>query len=618
MGDENPIRTLGDYSKPSHEGYRNTIELPVGNNVVPLRSDTIRLVQNGCSFHGLRSEDPNSLSTLGTAKFGNDQIAQILGYGDLVQGKVTIKRVYYVEGLNHNLFSVGQFCDADLEVAFQKSTCYICDLKGNVLLTASSSQAWLWHRRLSHLNFDTINLLLKYDIVTSLPKLKFIKDHSSCKLGKAKRYSTQSRAYKVYNKRTRVIVKTIHVNFDELPNMASDRVSSDPVLQCPTMALEHASLSLGPQSQEMFLIQPRHTVLLGDNRACAIMGIGKVRVQMKDGSSFVLENVRYIPELKRNLISLGTLYREGYTVKLQNGRVNMVKASVGIQEKESLAQVWHKRLGHISEAGLHELERRDVLGNKGLGKPELCENCALRKSTRVCFSRGQHTTKGVIDYVHADLWGPSRVESMSGYRYFLSIVDDYSRRVERNNLCKESGIARHLTVAGTPQQNGPAERMNRTLLNKVRSPFIALEKKTPMDLCSGHPVNYEMLRIFSCVAYSYVNQGKLKPRAIKCIFLGDVVFNKSLIYKDTLKGAGTADSRKEVEFEVELQGNRVEPTVDPYTGENPGNEDEEQDEEPQQQNLDNYVMVLYREKRTTTIPARYMDEGNVSLSRPSG
>ncbi|GKC32256.1 zinc finger, CCHC-type containing protein [Tanacetum coccineum] len=59
MGDKNHIRTLVDYSKPNHEGYRNTIELPKGNNVVPLRSDTIRLVQNGCSFHGLRSEDPN-------------------------------------------------------------------------------------------------------------------------------------------------------------------------------------------------------------------------------------------------------------------------------------------------------------------------------------------------------------------------------------------------------------------------------------------------------------------------------------------------------------------------------------------------------------------------------
>nr|GEV64016.1 zinc finger, CCHC-type [Tanacetum cinerariifolium] len=56
MEDVNPIRTLRDNSKPSHEGYKNTTELPVGNNVVPLRSDTIRLVQNGCSFHGLKTE----------------------------------------------------------------------------------------------------------------------------------------------------------------------------------------------------------------------------------------------------------------------------------------------------------------------------------------------------------------------------------------------------------------------------------------------------------------------------------------------------------------------------------------------------------------------------------
>nr|GFC87168.1 integrase, catalytic region, zinc finger, CCHC-type, peptidase aspartic, catalytic [Tanacetum cinerariifolium] len=74
---------------------------------------------------------------LGTVKFGNVQIVPILGYGYLVQGAVTIKRVYYVKGLNHNLFSIGQFYDADLEVAFQKSTCYIRDLKGNDLLTGS-------------------------------------------------------------------------------------------------------------------------------------------------------------------------------------------------------------------------------------------------------------------------------------------------------------------------------------------------------------------------------------------------------------------------------------------------------------------------------------------------
>ncbi|GKE89842.1 retrovirus-related pol polyprotein from transposon TNT 1-94 [Tanacetum coccineum] len=154
---------------------------------------------------------------MGMVMFGNDQIAPIPGYEDLVQGNVTIKRVYYVEGLNHNLFTVGQFCDADLEVAFRKSTCYIRDLKGNDLLIgsrgtdlysitlqdstspnpiclmakATSSQAWLWHRRLSHLNFDTINLLSKNNIVNGLPKLKFVKDHlcSSCELGKAKRKS---------------------------------------------------------------------------------------------------------------------------------------------------------------------------------------------------------------------------------------------------------------------------------------------------------------------------------------------------------------------------------------------------------------------------------------------
>nr|GFB01002.1 retrovirus-related Pol polyprotein from transposon TNT 1-94 [Tanacetum cinerariifolium] len=125
-----------------------------------------------------------------------------------------IKRVYYFEGLNHNLFSVSQFCDADLDVASRKSTSFVRDLRGNDLLTgnhrsdiytislqetsaptpicfmakSSPTQAWLWHRRLFHLNFDTINLVSKKDIVNGLPKLKYLKDQlcSSCELSKAK------------------------------------------------------------------------------------------------------------------------------------------------------------------------------------------------------------------------------------------------------------------------------------------------------------------------------------------------------------------------------------------------------------------------------------------------
>ncbi|GJW66548.1 integrase, catalytic region, zinc finger, CCHC-type containing protein, partial [Tanacetum coccineum] len=151
------------------------------------------IVDSGCTKHmtGNLSLLCNFVEKyLGTVRFGNDQFALILGYGNLVQGNITIKRVYYIEGLNHNLFSVGQFCDADLEVAFRKSTCFVRDLQGNDLLTgnrrtnlytislqettsstliclmakASPTQAWLWHRRLSHLNFDYINLLSKKDV----------------------------------------------------------------------------------------------------------------------------------------------------------------------------------------------------------------------------------------------------------------------------------------------------------------------------------------------------------------------------------------------------------------------------------------------------------------------
>nr|GEV04225.1 hypothetical protein [Tanacetum cinerariifolium] len=156
------------------------------------------IVDSGCTKHmtsNLKLLCNFVEKFLGTIRFGNDQFAPIIGYGDFVQGNVTINRVYYGEGLNHNLFSVGQFCDADLEVAFRKSTCFVRDLQGNNLLTASPTQAWLWHQRLSHLNFNYINMLSKKDIVIGLPKLKYVKDQlcSSCELSKEKRGSFKSK-----------------------------------------------------------------------------------------------------------------------------------------------------------------------------------------------------------------------------------------------------------------------------------------------------------------------------------------------------------------------------------------------------------------------------------------
>ncbi|GKF23904.1 hypothetical protein Tco_0076226, partial [Tanacetum coccineum] len=97
-------------------------------------------LDSGCSKHMTeqRSQLINFVSNiLGTVRSGNDHIEKIMGYGDYHLGNVTILRVYYVEGLGHNLFSVGQFCDSDLEVAFQKHMCYVQNLVGADLLSGS-------------------------------------------------------------------------------------------------------------------------------------------------------------------------------------------------------------------------------------------------------------------------------------------------------------------------------------------------------------------------------------------------------------------------------------------------------------------------------------------------
>ncbi|GJT37496.1 hypothetical protein Tco_0937361 [Tanacetum coccineum] len=97
-------------------------------------------LDSGCSKHitGDRSQLTNFVHKfLGTVKFDNDQIAKIMGYGDYQIGNITILRVYYVEGLGQNLFFVGQFCDSDLEVAFRKHTCFVCNLEGVDLLSGS-------------------------------------------------------------------------------------------------------------------------------------------------------------------------------------------------------------------------------------------------------------------------------------------------------------------------------------------------------------------------------------------------------------------------------------------------------------------------------------------------
>ena len=235
--------------------------------------------------------------------------------------------------------------------------------------------------------------------------------------------------------------------------------------------------------------------------------------------------------------------------------------------------------------------RYELLKGTKTCKLNFCEHCVVGKKTRVKFGTANHDTREILEYVHSDVWGPTKTASIGGSHYFVIFVDDFSRRVwvytmrakdevleifvkwkklvetqtgrkikvlRSDNggeytsdpflqVCQNEGIKRHFTVRHTPQQNGVAERMNSTLLEKVRYmlsnasldkkfwaeavsyashlvnrlPSAAIGGKTPMEMWSGkYAQDYDSLRVFGCPAYYHVKDGKLDPRARKAIFVG--------------------------------------------------------------------------------------------------
>ncbi|GKD71213.1 integrase, catalytic region, zinc finger, CCHC-type containing protein [Tanacetum coccineum] len=261
-----------------------------------------------CSKHmtGQRSQLINFVEKfLGTVRFGNDHIAKIMGYGDYQIGNVTISRVYYVEGLGHNLFSMGQFCDFDLEVAFWKHTCFVRNFKGADLLIgfrntnlytlsivdmmrsspicllskASKTKSWKskkhTHKPKSEdtiqekLRIESINgmkyILVIVDDYSRKPDLKYLHvfgalcypTNDSEDLAKLKPkadigifigYAPAKKAYRIYNRRTRLIMEKIHVNFNELTAMASEQFGLGPTLHEMTPGTISSGLVQNPRS----------------------------------------------------------------------------------------------------------------------------------------------------------------------------------------------------------------------------------------------------------------------------------------------------------------------------------------------------------------------------------
>ena len=478
-------------------------------------------------------------------------------------------------------------------------------------------------------------------------------------------------------------------------------------------------------------------VYLEGNQPCKIVGIGSISLKNHDGLTRVLTDVRYIPKLEKNLISLGTLESKGFTIIMQNGILKVVSGvlvvmkgirrnnlylyqgstvagiTTAVPEADKVAEMsrlCHMRLGHAGEKSLQTLAMQGLLKGAKTCKLDFCEQCVLGKQKRVKFGTAIHNTEGILDYIHTDIWGPAKTTSLGGKHYFVTFVDDFSRRVwvytlkskdevfetflvwkkmvenqtgrkikvlrfdngteyindQFSYFCNKEGISRHFTVRDTPQQNGVAERMNRTLLEKVRCmlsnagldkqfwaeavmyashliyrlPSAALNGKTPLVVWSGKPINdYDTLHVFGSTTYYHVKESKLDPRAKKALFMGvtlgvkgyrlwclsskkiissrDVTFDESaMLKKVTTDGKVLEKTFQQPEGRlpqvegtqklVEFQTTSVIPVEDQQTEhEADVGEEEVSNKEPQQQH--DLPISIRRPRREVRKPTRFED-----------
>uniref|UniRef100_A0A2N9IQJ1 CCHC-type domain-containing protein n=1 Tax=Fagus sylvatica TaxID=28930 RepID=A0A2N9IQJ1_FAGSY len=299
------------------------------------------------------------------------------------------------------------------------------------------------------------------------------------------------------------------------------------------------------------------SVRMGNDAACTIIGMGTIKIKMSDGVVRTLEEVRHIPDMRKNLISLGTLDSKGYSYKSENGIMKVSKGAMIVMTGQKISSnvykllgntilggvaavvesedddtlLWHMRLGHISERGMRELHKRNLL--TGI------------KKAWVYFLKNKSEA-----FAKFKIW-KAEVENQTGRKIKCLRTENGTEYRDGDFLkfCEEHGIKRHFTVRKTPQQNGVAERLNRTItetarclrlnaeLPKIfwaeavdmacyiinRSSRVALDGKVAEEVWTAQEVDYSFMRIFGCPAYVHISgedRSKLDPKSKKCIFLG--------------------------------------------------------------------------------------------------
>ncbi|KAF1334706.1 Integrase catalytic core protein, partial [Globisporangium splendens] len=371
-------------------------------------------------------------------------------------------------------------------------------------------------------------------------------------------------------------------------------------------------------------------VHLADDGVVQAIGSGDIVMTMKTPSGDkkgVLTNVWHIPKLTRNLFSVGRftkdvapmmfdiskgLFKLCMTpVKTESARVASAAADIPRAGKSYL---WHLRLGHIGHGGLDAIVKQKLgvgIDITSVSKWELCGGCALGKQTRVSFqSTAPERAKNVLDVVHSDVCGPMQTATFSDKRYFVTFIDDKSRfcvvfllrsksevldkfvqfvkfaetqtgrrvKVLRSDnggeyasskfaaFCRDRGIVQQFTPPYTPQLNGVAERMNRTLVESARCmiehaglskqywgeavataaflrnrcPTRAIgHDKSPHEVWTQKKPLLKNLKVFGCHAYVHVpseKRSKLGARSVLCRFLGYSDHEKAYRFEELSSG----------------------------------------------------------------------------------
>ncbi|GAA0159882.1 hypothetical protein LIER_16562 [Lithospermum erythrorhizon] len=179
-------------------------------------------------------------------------------------------------------------------------------------------------------------------------------------------------------------------------------------------------------------------VVDGHTHYTDVVGIGSINLRTHDGKFYTLNDVRHVPHMTKNLISLSLLDTKGFSFKGECGVLHVYNGSKvilkGVKrvassevDKEDMTKLWHMRLGHMSERGMQILAKDNLLGRHEIKDLGFYEHCVFGKLHRSKFPKTTHRINGTLDYIHVDCWGPSRVNSMGSHKYFLSLIDDYSR-----------------------------------------------------------------------------------------------------------------------------------------------------------------------------------------------